>query len=148
LKPALIVWFGQRRKYERKTKHGGYRESAYDEITCDFSHACLYHDVYLLHMAEGLNPYRGNPESHAQNAEAGRAKPFEIMTNNVSEKAVLTYMNDAKLMRDLELQGWPTDEETCQKLWKKHDVGPEQIAAVSKYQRALLAEKENQDQIH
>jgi hypothetical protein len=53
-------------------------------------------------------------------------------------------MRDATLMQDLKKKDWPTDESTCEKIGVKNGLGAEQVAAVSKYQQALLAEKEEE----
>ena len=84
----------------------------------------------------------GSPEKHAASAEAARAKPFEILTNQVPETAIQMFMKDEKLMTALELAHWPTDEDTCEVLAAKQGLGAEQIAAISKYQKALTAERE------
>lgn len=89
------------------------------------------------------NPYRGNPESKLQAAQALGTRPFEILTNQVSEQRVLELMRDRELMTSLLAASWPTDESVCETIAKKRGLGAEFVAAVSKYQRALLAERED-----
>jgi hypothetical protein len=64
------------------------------------------------------------------------------MTNQVPESVILQLKADSKLMTALMVAGWPTDEETCEIIGKKHGLGAEQVAAVSKYERGASAEEE------
>ncbi len=94
------------------------------------------------------NPFRGNPEGKLQAAQALDAKPFEIMTNQVDEKRVLALMTDKELMKSLLAASWPTDEETCDKIGVEQGLGAEFVAAVSKYQRGILAEQKDIRNVH
>ncbi len=85
----------------------------------------------------------GNPEQHLIRQQAKAGTPFEILTNEHSEKAVLEFMKNEKLMELLLAYSWPTDEKQCTDIAKRLDMEPEQVAAVSKYQRGIMAEKEN-----
>ncbi len=77
------------------------------------------------------------------------AKPFEIQTNLVPEKVVLDLMRkDGRLMTSLLAAGWPTDEKTCERIAGERGLGAESVAAVSKYQRALLAERADIDKLN
>lgn len=94
------------------------------------------------------NPFRGTPESRLQVAQALGAKPFEILTNQVSEQRVLDLMRDQQLMTSLLAASWPTDESLCEVIAKKHGLGAEYIAAISKYQRAIMAEREESGSVN
>lgn len=95
------------------------------------------------------NLFRGNPEQKLQEVQASDTTPFQILTNQVKEERVLDLMNsDKRLMQSLLAASWPTDEETCEKIGKDRGLGAEFVAAVSKYQRALIAEKKSAESIH
>ncbi len=75
-------------------------------------------------------------------------RPFEVMTNQISEKAVLDFMKDERLMLRLAAAKWPTDEATCTEIGKRCNLEGDVVAAVSKYQRAILAEGEGIKKLH
>lgn len=82
----------------------------------------------------------GNPEQRLIRQEDQTGTPFEILTNQHSERAVQEFMKDEKLMELLLAYNWPTEEKQCADIAKRVDMEPEQVAAVSKYQRAIMAE--------
>ncbi len=94
------------------------------------------------------NLFRGNPEQHLQAVQAGDMTPFQILTNQVKPSRVLELSNDKLLMQSLLAASWPTDEDKCEKIGKLRGLGAEYVAAVSKYQLALIAERDAAKSIH
>lgn len=91
------------------------------------------------------NLHRGTPESHLQAVQAMNLRPFDIVVNSIPEEVVKKFQQDPQLRIKLIAESWPTDEATCEKIAKQLNMGAEQVAAVSKYERAIAAKiKEGQ----
>ena len=90
------------------------------------------------------NPFRGTPESKIVAKEALQGtRPFDIQANSILPSEVEKMLENKDLMALLLAYNWPTDETTCEKIGKRIKREAEEVAAVSKYCRAVKAKKDS-----
>ena len=112
---------------------------------------CLERGVKLLYtICMGMEQprYGENPETRLRKIQEMGAQPFDIMVAQVPESAILQFMQDKILTDEIASAKWPTDEATCELIAERRGLGAIEVAAISKYQRGLLAEKEKGGGMH